>query len=105
MTPRSVARRQFVKQLLAAASLPTLIPRHVLGGEGKPGANQRITVAAIGVGHRCSLLLEQLPDDARLVALCDCNQPRAEDFKKKHNGQWPVYGNYHQVLDARTSTR
>jgi predicted dehydrogenase len=101
MKPRSVARRQFVKQLLAASALPTLIPRHVLGGGGKPGANQRITVAAIGVGHRCSLLLEQLPDDGQLVALCDCNQPRAEDFKKKHNGQWPVYSNYHRVLERK----
>jgi predicted dehydrogenase len=101
MKPRFVARRQFVKQLLAAGTLPTLIPRHVLGGGGKPGANQRITVAAIGVGHRCSLLLEQLPDDAQLVALCDCNQPRAEDFKKKHNGQWPIYSNYHRVIERK----
>jgi predicted dehydrogenase len=98
MNTQSVRRRQFVKQMLVAWGLPTLIPGRVFGGDGKPGANQRITVAAIGVGHRCGLLLEQLPEDAQLVALCDCNRPRAEDFKKKHKGDWPVYANYHEVL-------
>ncbi len=101
MKTHSAERRQFVKQMLVAWGLPTLIPGHALGGDGKPGANQRITVAAIGVGHRCGLLLEQLPEDARLVALCDCNLPRAEDFKKKHKGDWPVYANYHQVLQRK----
>jgi predicted dehydrogenase len=94
-------RRQFLKQLVVGFGLPTLIPRSVLGGDGKPGANQRITVGAIGVGHRATLLLEQLPEDAQLVALCDCNLPRAEAFKAKHGGNWPVYQNYHKILERK----
>ena len=34
-----------------------------------------------------SLLLQQLPEAAQIVALCDCNLPRAEGFKAKHKGE------------------
>jgi len=74
------------------------IPSGVLAFEGKPGANDRITVGAIGVGHRGSHLIKQLPRDGQIVALCDCNLPRAEAFKAKVGGQWPVYQDYRKML-------
>jgi hypothetical protein len=41
--------------------------------------SDRIRVGAIGIGNRGRLLLEQLPADAELVAICDCNlAPLAE---------------------------
>ena len=93
------SRRRFVAGLLGTVGLPILIPRGVLGAEGKPGANAKIRVGAIGVGHRASLLLDQLPEDAQLVALCDCNLPRAEDFKAKRKGAWPVVQDHRKLLD------
>ncbi len=69
--------------------------------DGKAGANERIRVGAIGVGNRASLLLEQLPADAQIVALCDCNLPRAQSFKTKHGGDWPVYQDYRHILDRQ----
>jgi predicted dehydrogenase len=59
----------------------------------------RIRVGAIGVGNRGRLLLEQLPEDAELVALCDCNLPQAEAFKKKKGADWKVYQDYRELLD------
>ena len=53
------------------------------GGRRPAGPNERIRVGAIGVGGRASLLLEQLPEEAQIVGLCDCNLPRAEAFKAK----------------------
>jgi hypothetical protein len=53
-------------------------------------ANETIGVAAIGVGHRASLLLDQLPAAARIVALADCNLPRAEQYKATRGGSWDV---------------
>ncbi len=76
-----------------------VIPRHVLAGPGKPGANDRIRVGAIGVGGRASLLLQQLPESAQIVALSDCNLPRAEAFKAKAQGEWPVYQDYRKLLE------
>ncbi len=56
-------------------------------------------MGAIGVGNRASLLLQQLPESAQIVALSDCNLPRAEAFKAKAGGTWPVYQDYRKLLD------
>lgn len=98
-------RRSFLRTGTAVAAsaiaAPMIIPRHVLSAPGKPGANDRITVGAIGVGGRASLLLQQLPESAEIVALCDCNLPRAEAFKAKAQKDWPVYQDYHKLLDRQ----
>ncbi|HEX3727910.1 MAG TPA: Gfo/Idh/MocA family oxidoreductase [Pirellulales bacterium] len=102
---RRASRRQFLGTtgVLAAGALgvPLAISPRALGAPGKTGANDRITVGAIGVGGRASLLLEQLPESAQIVALSDCNLPRAEAFKAKKNGDWPIYQDYHQLLDRQ----
>jgi predicted dehydrogenase len=99
-SPR-IDRRRFIAQGLAALAAPTIIPRHVLAAPGKPGANDRIRVGAIGVGNRAKLLLEQLPEDAQIVGLCDCNLPRAEEFKAKKGGDWPVVQDYRRLLERK----
>jgi predicted dehydrogenase len=97
MKKTSLHRRRFL-QSVAALSLPALLPRRA---QANPGPNDRIRVGAIGVGNRASLLLDQLPDDAQLVALCDCNLPRAEAFKSQKKGDWPVYQDYRKLLDRQ----
>jgi predicted dehydrogenase len=63
----------------------------------QPG--DRIRVGAIGVGGRGRLLLEQLPQTAELVAICDCNLSRAEEFTKQRGGGWEVCQDYRRLLD------
>mgnify|MGYP002623712645 CR=1 FL=1 len=98
-------RRQFLKTAGAvsatALTAPTIIPRTALSAPGRPGANDRITVGAIGVGGRAGLLLDQLPESAQIVALSDCNLPRAEAFKAKAKADWPVYQDYHKLLERK----
>ena len=53
-----------------AMAAPYLIPTGILAADGKPGANERIGIGAIGVGGRASLLLNQLPQSGQIVALC-----------------------------------
>jgi predicted dehydrogenase len=101
---RCTNRRRFLKSTMLAAGAigaPLLIPRRALAAPGKPGANERIRVGAIGVGGRGKLLLEQLPDGAEIVALSDCNLPRAEAFKASRKADWPVYQDYRKVLDRK----
>lgn len=100
------SRRTFLKTsatALAAGALgaPTIISRRALAAPGETAPSDRITVGAIGVGGRASLLLEQLPESAQIVALCDCNLPRAEAFKAKAGGDWPVYQDYRELLDRK----
>jgi predicted dehydrogenase len=104
MKSARVSRRQWLKvgaTAAAAFAVPTLIPRGVLAADGVPGANDRVAVGAIGVGRRASLLLDQLPKDARLVALCDCNLPRADGYKASRKGDWPTYQHYRKILDRK----
>jgi predicted dehydrogenase len=63
-------------------------------------ASERIRVGAIGVGGRvvaCCWI--SLPESAELVALSDCNLAKAEAFKAKRNGDWPVYQDYRKILE------
>lgn len=97
-----LSRRQLLKLGAAGAvATPYLIPSGVLAAEGRPGANERISVGAIGVGNRASLLLDQLPEDGEIVALCDCNLPRAEAFKAKKKASWPVYQHHQKLLERK----
>ncbi|MEX0586287.1 MAG: Gfo/Idh/MocA family oxidoreductase [Pirellulales bacterium] len=105
--PTRVAdRRQFfgaaAKTIAASVfGAPLFVPRRALAAPGRPGANDRITVGAIGVGGRGVLLLQQLPEAAELVALSDCNLPRAEAFKAKKRGTWPVYQDDRKLLERK----
>ncbi len=47
------------------------------------------------------LLLEQLPEGGQIVALCDCNLPRAEAFKAAKKGNWKTYQHYQEMLDRK----
>ncbi|MGD9646529.1 MAG: Gfo/Idh/MocA family protein [Pirellulales bacterium] len=100
-----IGRRRFLQR--SAASLAAGTIGASLGGSlltrraraRELGPNERIRVGAIGVGGRASLLLDQLPEAGEIVALADCNVPRAEAFKAQRNGDWPVYQDYRRILD------
>jgi len=98
-TAKQPSRRQFLRSsaALAATTLagPLVMVRRALG------ASERINVGAIGVGGRAALLLQQLPEGGQIVALSDCNLPRAEAFKSKMKGNWPVYQDYRRILDHK----
>lgn len=90
--PEQIDRRSW----LAAAG--TLLVG-AAGVRSRAATSDRIRVGAIGIGNRGRLLLEQLPEDAELVAICDCNLPQARGFKKQKGGDWKVYQDYRQLLD------
>ena len=81
-------------------AVPYLVPCGVLAAGDKP-ANQRVGIGAIGVGHRASALLTQVPAGGQIVALCDCNLPRAEGFKAAKKGSWPVHQDYRKLLERK----
>ncbi|RLS54992.1 MAG: gfo/Idh/MocA family oxidoreductase [Planctomycetota bacterium] len=96
-----LGRRTFLKTAASVAATPLALPRRVLCGEHRTSPGERIRVGAIGVGGRATLLLQQLPDSAEIVALSDCNLSRAESFKSKAGGNWPVYQDYRKLLDHK----
>lgn len=101
MIPTKTKRRRFLSGLLGSAAGPLVLPRHLIAGSGKTGANEKIRVGAIGVGGRATLLLQQLPESAQIVALSDCNLARAQAYKANAGGDWPVYQDYRELLDRQ----
>ena len=101
LSSRKISRRQAILAAGAGMAVPLLVPRAVLGGGGQVGANERIGVGAIGIGFRATLLIDQLPEAGRMVALCDCDLPRAEAFQKKKKQSWPVHQSHHKLLERK----
>ena len=65
-------RRRFVGTIAAAAAI-TIVPRHVLGGNGFVAPNDKTTLAYIGVGTQGLRELLPLLDipELQIIAICD----------------------------------
>jgi len=97
----TLARRHFVGATALSFVAPMIVGRHVIAGSGQTPPSERIRVGAIGVGGRGSLLLQQLPESAELVALCDCNESRAIAYRNQAKGDWPIDTDYHRILERQ----
>ncbi len=96
-----ITRRTALIGTAAGVASPMIIPRSVLGGNGKPGANDRIGVGTIGIGHRATLLMEQLPDDGQVVAVSDCDLSRPQKLREEIGAKWPIYQDYRELLESK----
>lgn len=104
-SPQSrVTRRGFLQKSMAASAagigFPTIIPGSALANGNRPGANDRIRIASIGVGRQGSSVFGRAANDPRteVVCVCDVNQPRGEAIAKA-TGAKDVYQDYRRVLD------
>ncbi|MBQ2850060.1 MAG: Gfo/Idh/MocA family oxidoreductase [Thermoguttaceae bacterium] len=100
-------RRDFLKSaasaaLVAGVASPTLIPRSALADGTRPGANDRIGVAGVGVGRRGSEIFASAARNPKAQAICvaDVWLPRAENIAKKHKCD-AAYQDYRRVLDRK----
>jgi predicted dehydrogenase len=75
--------------IAAAAALPVF------------GANDTIRVGVIGTGNRGNLLIDQLPETARVVSVSDCNLRRAEESAAKRRVRWTIHRDYRRLLDDK----
>ena len=71
----ATSRRAFTASA-AAATVFSIMPRHVLGGQGFVAPSDKVTLALIGAGRQglaVSMGLLARPD-VQMVAVCDCNE-------------------------------
>ena len=73
----AASRRDFSKQVVAAAASFSIVPRRVLGGHQHTAPSDQLTVAVIGTGcqgmrHLQALLTHHA--DVRVIGVCDVNQ-------------------------------
>lgn len=95
-------RRSFLKRTaavgLAGIAAPMILPRHVLGINGEPGANERIVLGGIGVGNQGRYLLGALSKTCRIGAIADVYLPRAREVAESLHAQH-VFQDYRHLLE------
>jgi predicted dehydrogenase len=93
-------RRSFLKGAAAAAAGFTIVPRHVLGGQGQVAPSDRLNVAGIGVGGMGKNNLKRLADTENIVALCDVDfELSAPVFAKYPDAK--TYKDYRVMFEER----
>lgn len=96
------SRRKFLGIGASMLAVPLFIPRSVFAQDDRPGANERIGVAGIGVGRQGAPVLNNVLRDKRTQVICTCDawQKRAEDIAKKH-GVKDAYQDYRKVIERK----
>jgi len=101
----STTRRGFVKRAAAAGAVfaaPCLIPSGVWAAPGRPGPNDRIGIAGIGIGRQGSDVLANAlrAKQCRFIGIADVNQPRAAEMCKELGGG-AACQHYRKLLDRK----
>lgn len=93
-------RRTFLQSAAGLASV-SIVPRHVLGGEGQTPPSDRLNLASIGVGGQGGgLLNDPALAGQNVVALCDADSNRCAQIGKKFPGA-EHYQDYRVLLEKR----
>jgi predicted dehydrogenase len=107
---REVTRRTFLKTAGAVAGsalvLPHLIRSKVLAAQARPGANQRPTIALIGLGERGTNHLVNMVDrmskgEVNVAAICDADDKRLEKAVQIAGPKADVYRDYRYILQRK----
>ncbi len=103
-TTRRIGRRSLLKRTAAAAgalAAPYLIPSGLLAAEGRPGPNDRIGVAGIGVGRQGSGVFRGAAGSplGRPIAVADANIKRAGEIAAKMGIE--PYQDYRKLLERK----
>lgn len=101
-----IRRRAFLTAAATGIALPTLIPSRVLGTETRPGANDRLTVAHLGVGgmggtHLGNMLSFRDQGVVNIAAVCEADSKRLAAAVKRVGTGCQAYADYRQLLERQ----
>ncbi len=88
-------RRQFLKKASIAAGAFTIIPRHVLGGNGFTAPSDMLTKAIIGVG---SMGQGHIGYEGKLVAICDVDKGHLAKVSSMVGSDVRTYSDFREVV-------
>jgi hypothetical protein len=81
MKKYNIGRRDFLRKTGAAALAFSIIPRHVLGGQGYKAPSDQLTKGIIGVGGMGRGHFEY--EGTRLLAVCDVDKNHLDQADRK----------------------
>lgn len=100
-SPRSWKRREFLAAA-GTASAAAFVGSQALGLEaGRPPANERLNVAAVGVGGMGRHDIAQAAQSENVVAICDVDQRFAEQVAGQYSGA-KIYTDFRKMLEEQS---
>lgn len=94
------SRRDFLMHAASLGAGGLAVPGFWTGSQAaQQSANDRLNVAAIGVGGRGSGIGHEAGGRGNMVACCDVDRAHAERFAQKYGGRCKVYTDYRKLLD------
>jgi predicted dehydrogenase len=78
-----IPRRTFLGRAAAVTAAFTIVPRHVLGGQGTPAPSDKLNIAGVGVGGMGKNNIAACEAE-NIVALCDVDPGLADEAFKKY---------------------
>ena len=108
---RGLSRRAFLKTAGATATatavgFPHWVPSQALAASDRPGANDRLTIAHIGVGgmgtgHMHDLLRFAQRGEVNVAAVCDADENRLAKALATAGPQAKAYRDYRYILERK----
>lgn len=105
---KGVTRRQFLANTAKASAVfaaPMFVPGHVLGLDGGVPANERMTLAGLGIGPRGSYVLGCFMDEpvVQFVAIADVRKDRREETRRRTEEKYgpgvKMYRDFREMLE------
>ena len=96
MTEKMNNRRDFLKKSMVAVAGITIIPRHVLGGNGYLAPSDQLTKAIIGVGGMGQGHI--VYEGTKLLAICDVDKDHLSNTLKKVGPDVKGYSDFRELL-------
>ena len=99
-----VTRRGILQGAAAGAAL-AIVPRHVLGGEGRTPPSETLTAGLIGCGGQAgedlNSYIKHPGGDYKLLAACDVDRNRLAAAKKKFGEHVELYSDWRRVIERQ----
>jgi predicted dehydrogenase len=90
---KNIPRREFIKNSVVSLAALTIVPRHVLGGNGFVAPSDKINIGLVGAGGRSIGIISDLftLDDVQIITVADPSEFCKDDFfYKREIGRGPI---------------
>lgn len=94
-------RREFFNKTAGIAAAVSAVPYFETSSRARAAEskNDRLNVAAIGVGGRGSMIARWASELGDMVACCDVDRQHAERFAAAMDGKCDIYGDYRKLIE------